>query len=47
MTALKNIGAIAEKEWRHYFGSPIAWVALFAWTLLFGIFFYFGFTYFL
>ena len=28
MTALRNIGAIVEKEWRHYFGSPIAYVAL-------------------
>ena len=26
MTALRNIGAIVEKEWRHYFGSPIAYV---------------------
>ena len=47
MTALRNIAAIVEKEWRHYFGSPIAWVALFVWTLLFGIFFYFAFTFFL
>ena len=47
MTALKNIGAIAEKEWRHYFGSPIAWVALFAWTFLFGAFFSFALTMFL
>ena len=47
MTALRNITAIFQKEWRHYFGSPIAWVALFVWTMLFGIFFYFGFTFFL
>ena len=47
MTALRNVGAIVEKEWRHYFGSPIAYVALFVWTLLFGIFFYFAFTFFL
>ena len=47
MTALRNVMAIAEKEWRHYFGSPIAYVALFVWTLLFGIFFYFSFAYFL
>ena len=47
MTALRNIAAIFEKEWRHYFGSPIAWVALFVWTMLFGIFFYFAFDYFL
>ena len=47
MTALRNIGAIIQKEWHHYFGSPIAWVGLFVWTMLFGIFFYFGFTFFL
>ena len=41
VTALRNISAIVEKEWRHYFGSPIAYVALFVWTMLFGIFFYF------
>ncbi len=42
MTALRNVGAILHKEWRHYFGSPIAYVALCAWTLLFGIFFSLG-----
>ena len=47
MTAFRNVAAIVEKEWRHYFGSPIAWVALFVWTMLFGIFFYFGLTFFL
>ncbi len=47
MTALRNVAAIVGKEWRHYFGSPIAWVALFVWTLLFGIFYYFSFTFFL
>jgi ABC-2 type transport system permease protein len=47
VTALRNIGAIAEKEWRHYFGSPIAWVALFAWTFLFGAFFTFALSFFL
>jgi ABC-2 type transport system permease protein len=47
VNALRNVAAIVEKEWRHYFGSPIAYVALFVWTLLFGIFFYFAFTYFL
>ena len=46
MSAERNIAAIVEKEWRHYFGSPIAWVALFVWSLLFGIFFYFGLFYF-
>jgi ABC-2 type transport system permease protein len=47
MTALRNVWAIIEKEWRHYFGSPIAYVALMVWTLLFGIFFYFAFSLFL
>jgi ABC-2 type transport system permease protein len=47
VTALRNVAAIVGKEWRHYFGSPIAWVALFVWTLLFGIFYYFAFTFFL
>lgn len=47
MTALRNVAAIFGKEWRHYFGSPIAWVALFVWTMLFGIFFYFALSYFL
>jgi ABC-2 type transport system permease protein len=37
--ALNNIFALVHKEWRHYFGSPIAYVALFVWTLLFGGFF--------
>jgi hypothetical protein len=47
VTALRNIGAIVEKEWRHYFGSPIAYVALFVWSLLYGIFFNFALSYFL
>ena len=47
MTSLRNIAAIFGKEWRHYFGSPIAWVALFVWTMLFGVFFYFSFSFFL
>jgi ABC-2 type transport system permease protein len=47
VTALRNVAAIVAKEWRHYFGSPIAWVALAMWTLLFGLFFNFGLTYFL
>jgi len=47
VTALRNVSAIVAKEWRHYFGSPIAWVALFVWTMLFGIFFYFSFSFFL
>lgn len=47
MTALRNIGAILEKEWRHYFGSPIAYVALCMWTLLFGFFYNFAVDFFL
>jgi len=47
LTALRNVAAIVQKEWRHYFGSPIAYVALFVWTMLFGIFFYFAFSLFL
>jgi ABC-2 type transport system permease protein len=47
VTAFRNVAAIVGKEWRHYFGSPIAWVGLFVWTLLFGIFFYFAFSFFL
>ena len=39
MTALRNVWALVEKEWRHYFGSPIAYVALAIWTLLFGGFY--------
>jgi ABC-2 type transport system permease protein len=46
VTALRNTLAIAEKEWRHYFGSPIAYVALTMWTLLFGFFFYVSLGYF-
>jgi ABC-2 type transport system permease protein len=47
MTALRNVAALVEKEWRHFFGSPIAYVALFVWTMLFGIFFHFAFKLFL
>jgi ABC-2 type transport system permease protein len=47
MTAFRNVAAIVQKEWRHYFGSPIAWVALAIWALLFGFFFYVGFNFFL
>ena len=38
MTALRNIGAIVGKEWRHYFGSPIAYITLFVWLALYGLF---------
>ncbi len=46
MRAIRNVAAIVEKEWRHYFGSPIAYVAIFVWVLLFGDFFNYAFTYF-
>jgi len=39
VNALRNVAALVEKEWRHYFGSPIAYVALTIWTLLFGAFY--------
>jgi ABC-2 type transport system permease protein len=39
MSSLRNVGALVEKEWRHYFGSPIAYVALAMWALLFGMFY--------
>jgi ABC-2 type transport system permease protein len=39
MTALRNIWALMRKEWQHYFASPIAYVLLFAWSLLSGLFF--------
>ncbi len=42
MTALRNVAAIVGKEWHHYFGSPIAWVALAMYTLLFAFFYYFA-----
>jgi ABC-2 type transport system permease protein len=47
MSSLRNVSAIVEKEWRHYFGSPIAYVLLFVWTFLFGRFFQVAFEYFL
>ena len=46
MNALRNIWAIVGKEWRHYFGSPIAYVALFIWALIFGFFFFSGLSFF-
>jgi len=39
LTALRNTLAIFRKEWHHYFSSPIAWVGLCLWMLLFGLFF--------
>ena len=47
MSTFTNIGAIVRKEWQHYFGSPIAYAALFTWNLLFSVFFLFALTYFL
>jgi ABC-2 type transport system permease protein len=46
VNGIRNVLAIAEKEWRHYFGSPIAYVAITMWTLLFGLFFYVALGYF-
>jgi ABC-2 type transport system permease protein len=47
VTALRNVWALVEKEWRHYFGSPIAYVSLFMWTVLFGFFYFLTFRAFL
>ena len=47
MTALSNVWALVRKEWHHYFGSPIAWVALAMWAFIFGFFFVVSFWYFL
>lgn len=47
MSGFSNVAAIFQKEWRHYFGSPIAYVALFVWTFLFGAFFTAGLFYFI
>ncbi len=47
MNTFTNIGAIVRKEWQHYFGSPIAYAALFTWNILFSVFFQFALTYFL
>jgi ABC-2 type transport system permease protein len=46
VTALRNITALVQKEWRHYFGSPIAYVALAAWNGLFGLFYLVGLIFF-
>ena len=47
MTAIGNVWALVRKEWRHYFGSPIAYVVLAVWTALFGSFFYSALVFFL
>jgi ABC-2 type transport system permease protein len=41
VSALRNIGHIVQKEWRHYFASPIAYVALTFWAILVGLAFSF------
>lgn len=41
-----NVAALVDKEWRHYFGSAIAWAMLVMWTLVFGWFFYVNLAYF-
>src|SRR5262245_23749647 len=47
MSTFTNIGAIVKKEWQHYFGSPIAYAALFTWNALFSVFFLFALNYYL
>ena len=47
MRTFTNIGAIVRKEWQHYFGSPIAYAALFTWNAWFSVFFLFALNYFL
>ena len=36
---MTNLLAIAQKELRSYFASPIAYVVIGLWTLLYGFFF--------
>src|SRR5438128_3660882 len=43
---LRNIGAIASKELRGYFASPVAWVMMGLFALIFGYFFVSYLTYF-
>ena len=47
MGSLRNIAALADKELRSYFASPIAYVIIGLFALLFGYFFYVSLTYFL
>jgi ABC-2 type transport system permease protein len=44
MSGFNNLWAIVQKEWRHYFSSPIGYTALCMWTFIFGLFYnvYFG-----
>jgi ABC-2 type transport system permease protein len=37
---MRNVFAIAGKEWKSYFASPIGYVLLGMWTFLFGYFYY-------
>jgi ABC-2 type transport system permease protein len=46
LTSLRNVLAIAEKELRSYFASPIAYVIIGLFALLFGWFFYVYLTFF-
>jgi ABC-2 type transport system permease protein len=39
VTALKNVAYLVQKEWRQYFASPIAYVALTFWAVLVGLFY--------
>jgi ABC-2 type transport system permease protein len=39
VTALNNVAALVQKEWKHYFNGPIAYVAPTIWVLLFGGFY--------
>jgi len=45
LTGLRNVAALVQKEWRHYFGSPIAYVAIAVWLLRFGDFLGYAFYY--
>jgi gliding motility-associated transport system permease protein len=47
LNAVTNVWALVRKEWRHYFGSPIGYILLAAWTALFGSFFYSALVFFL
>jgi len=42
MTTIRNIGHLTQKELRHYFASPIAYVSLAGWAFMVGLFFYFS-----
>src|SRR5436190_14054355 len=38
--SMRNVAAIAQKELKSYFSSPIAWILLGFWALLYGWFFF-------